>query len=535
MNSRYLISGLSLVALSASAQIQLVKDFGATGTDPFPTELTPSGGLVFFKGFDAATGWEPWVSDGTLAGTVMVKDINPGPTGSLFQPWFTDVDGVLYFGADDGASGTELWKSDGTEAGTVLVKDINPGTNSSNPSFTINYNSSLLFSATDAIGTGLWKSDGSGMGTMNVIMDFSPYATMPVIMNGFAFFNAYANTIGDYTLWSSNGTTLLTLPVLPPGGGGPGGSFGLTPGDALIYFESSSINEGAELWRSDGSGIGTLVADINPGSAGCNLRNITTIGDTAYFNASDGVNGNGLYRFRPGQATEHISTVIPQYYGSVEWPYMVAMNGTLYFVGYDPATGAELYKSDGTTAGTVLVKDINPGTNNGLGELSYLKVVGDSLYFLADAPGTGAELWVSDGTEAGTVMVQDRNLGSSSFYPSELTQVGNTLYMRGTGAGPNQLYKLDLDWSTPTNELPEQRLLRAWPSPTDGLFHLEGILVGDRLRVYDITGRELPWRYDDGLRVGTVSIHLPRADAGVLVIQVVHPDNTTSELRVMVQ
>jgi ELWxxDGT repeat protein len=41
--------------------------------------------------------------------------------------------GTLYFIADDGVSGEELWKTDGTDAGTVLVKDINPGAGGSGP------------------------------------------------------------------------------------------------------------------------------------------------------------------------------------------------------------------------------------------------------------------------------------------------------------------------------------------------------------------------------------------------------------------
>ena len=67
-----------------------------------------------------------WKSNGTAAGTVMVKDINPGALGSS-PSYMINVNGTLFFRADDGTNGTELWKSDGTEAGTVMVKEINPG------------------------------------------------------------------------------------------------------------------------------------------------------------------------------------------------------------------------------------------------------------------------------------------------------------------------------------------------------------------------------------------------------------------------
>ena len=60
----------------------------------------------------------------------MVKDINPSV--DTFAPdWLTNVGGTLFFSANDGTHGDELWKSDGTEAGTVMVKDINPASYSS--------------------------------------------------------------------------------------------------------------------------------------------------------------------------------------------------------------------------------------------------------------------------------------------------------------------------------------------------------------------------------------------------------------------
>ena len=68
-------------------------------------------------------------------GTIQVKDINTGASNS-YPDNLTNVNGTLFFQANDGSNGTELWKSDGTEAGTGMVRDIrSPG--SGNPVFPI--------------------------------------------------------------------------------------------------------------------------------------------------------------------------------------------------------------------------------------------------------------------------------------------------------------------------------------------------------------------------------------------------------------
>ncbi len=81
------------------------------------------GGMVFFGATDGVAGVELWKSDGTAAGTVMVKDIYSGPFSSDVK-YLTNVNGTVFFVANDGTNGAELWKSDGTAAGTVMVKDL---------------------------------------------------------------------------------------------------------------------------------------------------------------------------------------------------------------------------------------------------------------------------------------------------------------------------------------------------------------------------------------------------------------------------
>ena len=134
------------------------------------------GGTLFFTADDGIHGSELWKSDGSQAGTVLVKDIDPDADGyDEYGPsYLTAVGGTLFFTADDGIHGEELWKSDGTRAGTVLVKDIHPGDYGSDPSSLTDVRGTLFFTARDGIhGSELWKSDGTRAGTV-LVKDIRP-------------------------------------------------------------------------------------------------------------------------------------------------------------------------------------------------------------------------------------------------------------------------------------------------------------------------------------------------------------------------
>ena len=89
--------------------------------------MTAAGNTLFFQADDSTYGYELNKSDGTSAGTTLVKDIYPGFTGSFPQN-LSAVGGKLFFSASDGTHGRESWASDGTSSGTAFVADIRPST-----------------------------------------------------------------------------------------------------------------------------------------------------------------------------------------------------------------------------------------------------------------------------------------------------------------------------------------------------------------------------------------------------------------------
>ncbi len=119
------------VADAQEFEISSVADINPAG-DSNSSQFIDLAGTTYFRATDGTNGSELWRTDGTAAGTSLVKDIEPGP-GDSDPSNFINVAGTLFFGAADTSGGFELWKTDGTAAGTVRVKDIEPGPGNSYP------------------------------------------------------------------------------------------------------------------------------------------------------------------------------------------------------------------------------------------------------------------------------------------------------------------------------------------------------------------------------------------------------------------
>ncbi len=173
--------------------------------------------------------------------------------------------------------------------------------------------------------------------------------------------------------------------------------------NGVAYFVSTDGVTNSELWRSDGTATGTYLLKDFSTYASSEIAYLTSMGNAIYFAATDG-SGVELWKSDGTLAgTAIVKKITPYLYGSSFPEHLTNVNGTLFFSANDyngSGTNFELWKSDGTAAGTVKVKEIYPGLGNS--RPRNLLNVNGILFFLADDD-TGTYLWKSDGTEVGTI------------------------------------------------------------------------------------------------------------------------------------
>lgn len=402
------------------AGTSLVKDINPGIADSRPDHFIVLRNSIIFCATNILSGRELWITDGTTSGTVLLKDVNPGAPSSLDNNFQSILNNnILYFTADDGSTGIELWKTDGTTNGTALLKDVSPGKDSTNFGEFALFDTRIVF--TRLIGsffngqTELWISDGSTAGT-NLLKNFgnSSYSPLTFFLNfkNKLYFNASNLNTGN-ELWGTDGTpsgTTIVKDINP----GTASSYPILFFALIInnkfYFSARTVNEGNELWSSDGTDAGTqLVKDINPGTASSNPFILID-----YSNIFSHTN---LY------------------------------NGKMFLSADDGTHGDELWITDGTSAGTQLVKDIRPGSSGGLQNFSTYFYTKSGIYFAANDSTHGEELWKSDGTANGTVLVQDINPGIGGSSPQIIGLFNNHLYFTADDGdninGNRDLYIVD--------------------------------------------------------------------------------------------
>jgi ELWxxDGT repeat protein len=445
---------------------RLLKDIVPGGSSD-PNQFTPlADGRVLFTANDVVHGRELWVTDGTEAGTRMLRDIGLGGNTSGPEKLTALPNGTVLFTADNGQNGRELWVTNGTETGTRLLKDIQGGTAASQISdFNLLPNGRVLFTANDgAHGPELWSTDGTAAGTQ-LVREMTPGAIgsslsfSRIDSDGRGVFSVgpmadyqgpdWASISGE---WRSDGTTSGTTRVsskYPEFYGQPAGADG-----ELIVYKGFYFGGGSEknfvqaLYVLDGTGSGPKMLLDELGRPGAESRMWPL--------------GNGLVVF------SHLQ---------------------------------DLWVTDGTQAGTKIIGQsvligqwADSFTALGNGKLLF----SNAANYVSERGDTTSDLWITDGTTAGTVRLTGQLPNGPAALPdkAEVLPDGTVVFNAKSVDGDNYaVWKVDLT----TNAVERLKDVHAWSGAID-----IGVLRPDTATDGPQTPREVA-----GTPSGDTLIHLP--------------------------
>lgn len=308
--------------------------------------------IIFAASRNADEGLEPWVYNTATQKSTLLKDIFAGhnsgiPSNSIF----VKLNNKVYFLAQQNYSEYQIWETNGTPAGTVKRQDIN--SNYSINEFVVVGNKIFYYQNRE-----LWAFD--------------------TVSNNLSLLKTFEYS-GDVKLYPYN--------------------------NQLIFAANDGIS-GKEIWKSDGTVAGTsLVKDIAPnsGSSISDFKMLTLNNGKFYFMANT---ANGYVLYESDGTMAGTNPLLPMQ----NTPQLEGASGGDYFVfmGFNASGGSEPWISDGTVAGTKILKDIYPGTTSSMSINQKFLKLGNKIYFDNNtngiSPGYGNYIWETDGTEAGTVL-----------------------------------------------------------------------------------------------------------------------------------
>ncbi|HSS52561.1 MAG TPA: ELWxxDGT repeat protein [Thermoanaerobaculia bacterium] len=458
-------------ALDVSQKVELWVTDGTLGSTrriataaAFAPDLGSLGNLVFFGMTNSkGTTSELWVTDGTPAGKRRVATLG---TLAGSYPLFAPLDnGALIFGGEDHDDLQTLWRTDGTPERTVPL-----------PGFEGSYAVDLtrVGELTFFVGDGpqspyekVWRTDGTTRGTFPVARLPNSFVDLNIAWNGKYLF-AVSGPSDGCAYWLSDGTILGTREIIPELAGSrcPTGIHAL--GSRFVFIERVPGDGGLtpQVFVSDGTAAGTRQISNIPGPRDFINTDLAEIGGVIFFrlNRQDGQDAEvwrtdgspeGTYRLplalsQPDalfafQGSLYLTAAVdaaspPGFWrvpldgsppvlltaASPTFHAFTPAGGRLFFAASDATHGAELWVTDGSPAGTRMVRDIQPGAPSSAPD--WLAAAGNRVFFAADDGVSGRELWVSDGTAEGTRLVWDLNPGLLSSSPYGLTVAGGYLF-----------------------------------------------------------------------------------------------------------
>jgi len=368
-----------------------------TGLAVTDSKFSQNGNKLLFTGYDLVTGTEPWISDGSIANTLLIKDVTTGALSTYVQK-------VSNFGAQFLFSTLDsLYITDGTSPGTQLLSSsFSPG--GAPRQFTELNSKSYFISVTSANGTELWVTDGtSGAGT-SMVKD---------IRSG----------------------SLSSLSIVD--------NLSIVNGQ-LLFWADDGVN-GKEPWISDGTSGGTqLLLDIRSGVSTSSPMPIGNISENLFlFAANNSTNGNELWITDGTLAgTKMLIDLCPgSCSSSFDHSNILIDNGKLYFwqlvTNGSTSTYSVLWVTDGTEVGTKQIADIRPYRTTT--EINLMKTNRYIFFSALNSPEEVSKLWRSDGLPDGTTeMIETPN----AYSPTNGIVFGDQLFFIQTLDGVGQVISI---------------------------------------------------------------------------------------------
>lgn len=448
--------------------------------------------LLFFNVLDDQD-VKVFVTDGTAAGTIQLKTVFKAVSFGVFE-------NHVYFSFVNGTNGVELWNTDGTVAGTTMVAilggDVNPASN-----FTVVANKLYFASGNSASPTAKQIYSIEAGSQTPVLLSPDLYGVQELTeYNGRLVFSA-SDTPTDpnqhlepyITDCVVGGTTapVCGLKDINPGatGSSPNSYF---EAYGKLYFSANDGTHGNEVWSTDGTESGTqLLMDINPG-----------IGDAMYslnagktdgillFAANDGVHGIEVwYSYGTASNTALMLDINPS--GDARPSGFISLETQVLFTANDGANGSELWITNGEGSNTNLVKDINVGPDPGSFSLYKNNTLcPKKLFFDADNGNDNIEPWVTDGTTAGTRMVADLNpTGASVNYETQYILMNSSVFFAAATGTGRQLFVMAEDCSPLSVATNNSVDFKVFPNPASDVVNIETTGSISKVEIYNSLGQ----------------------------------------------
>lgn len=445
----------SLLADGSYTQPKLVQDLEKRGT--YPLQITIAGERIFYVSRDPDHGEELWVYE--KGQERLVTDLVPGSASFAPDKLIALGDRLIFSSLAPSREG-EIWVSDGTAQGTRQLQYPQLGDTAFVSKFHLDgpriiaklyyHNGFQLVSrllSTDGTPENTFFTEGIHLNALGSTVRMGEWSYF--IHEGRSLRRTDGTAVGTTLVYQpTDDTTAFSLTNLAVAGN-------------HIYFSGTTQKEGHEIWCSDGTQAGTgLLKDIYPGELGSVPIDFQVLGNRIVFTAyhpaygtelwvSDGTpSGTQVLDLLPGPAsTLPANTVL----GDYETPWGESRNSQpsqfcvvgnrLYFAGYTPKLGVELWVTDGTLAGSRPVVDALPGPDSVYPDK--LIRLGDRVIFEGFTPRGDRELWISDGTASGSFFLKDLAEGHLNGDPEEFNAFQNGFVFRANDGEGMKLWMTD--------------------------------------------------------------------------------------------